>query len=70
VAGSSILIIVTIRSEPSLLIANYSKNWKNESSQRWHCKCNRRRLELREVRRCRRDSRKARGVKKRGRRED
>jgi len=51
-------------------MANYSKNKKIVFLQELHCKGNRRKLELREVRRCRRDSKKAREVGKRGRRED
>ena len=58
---------VTIRSAPLLLMANYSKNKKAESSQELHCNYNRRRLELRGVSRCRRDSEKTRKVGKRDR---
>jgi len=70
VAGSPIIIIVTIRSKLSLLIANYNKNRKDESLQGLHCNGNTRKLELEEVRRYRKDSRKDREVEKRGRREN
>ena len=53
-----------------MLMVNYSKNWQDESSQASHCKPNRRRLKLEDVMRYRRDSRKARKVGKRGRREN
>jgi len=49
---------------------NYSKNWQDKSSQALHHKPNRRRLRLEDVMKYRRDSRKARKLGKRGRRED
>ena len=69
-ANSVILSVVTIRSKLSLLIANYSKNRKDRPLQELYHNCNERRLGLEEVRRYRRDSRKARKVGKRGRRKD
>jgi len=52
-----------------VLIANYSKNRENEFLQGLYCKCNRRQLELRKAKRCRRDSGKTKEVRKRGKRE-
>jgi len=69
VASSTISSAVTIRFEPLLLMANYSKNRKAEFSQELYCNCSRRRLELGEVRRCRIGSKKTREARKRDRRE-
>jgi len=49
-------------------MANHSKTGKAKSTQRLHCEKNKRKLGFREVRRYKKDSRKAMEVKKRGRR--
>jgi len=51
-------------------MANHSKTGKAKSTQRLYCKQNRRKLGFREIKRCKKDSRKAIEVKKRGRRGD
>jgi len=50
-------------------MANYRKNKKAKSSQELYYNCNRRKLEVRKVRKYRRDSEKTREVKKKDRRE-
>jgi len=50
-------------------MANYSKNKKAKSSQELYYNCNRRKLELRKVRKYRRDSEKIREVRNKDRRE-
>jgi len=51
-------------------MANYSRNKKTVFLRELHCKGNRRKMELGEVRKYRRNSRKVRKVGKRGKRED
>jgi len=50
-------------------MANYSKNKKAKSSQELYHNCNRRKLELKKVRKYRRDSEKTKEVRKKDRRE-
>ena len=52
-----------------MLMANYSKNKKAESSRELLCNCNERKLDFGKVRRCKRGSKKTREVRKRDKRE-